>query len=103
MALLPSCAESTDQLDRQLAAALTVAMAARPSTPSATAMKDQPTLRSAQLRASRGETLPWSQWARLTKPGCAPTKDGQQYQRSEERRVGKECVSTCRSRGSPYP
>src|SRR3546814_8677114 len=23
--------------------------------------------------------------------------------RSEERRVGKECVSTCRSRGTPYP
>src|SRR3546814_17586745 len=23
--------------------------------------------------------------------------------RSEERRVGKECVSTCRSRGSTYP
>src|SRR3546814_8884250 len=23
--------------------------------------------------------------------------------RSEERRVGKECVSTCRSRWSPYP
>src|SRR3546814_15031601 len=23
--------------------------------------------------------------------------------RSEERRVGKECVSTCRSRGSQYP
>src|SRR3546814_17750107 len=23
--------------------------------------------------------------------------------RSEERRVGKECVSTCRYRGSPYP
>src|SRR3546814_15212667 len=23
--------------------------------------------------------------------------------RSEERRVGKACVSTCRSRGSPYP
>src|SRR3546814_12764498 len=22
--------------------------------------------------------------------------------RSEERRVGKECISTCRSRGSPY-
>src|SRR3546814_19828815 len=25
------------------------------------------------------------------------------FRRSEERRVGKECVSTCRSRGSPYP
>src|SRR3546814_13202718 len=24
------------------------------------------------------------------------------YSRSEERRVGKECVSTCRSRWSPY-
>src|SRR3546814_3182435 len=24
-------------------------------------------------------------------------------ERSEERRVGKECVSTCRSRGAPYP
>src|SRR3546814_1277796 len=26
----------------------------------------------------------------------------QLFQRSEERRVGKECVSTCRSRWSPY-
>src|SRR3546814_10466022 len=25
-----------------------------------------------------------------------------EYGRSEERRVGKECVSTCRSRWSPY-
>src|SRR3546814_14316455 len=29
--------------------------------------------------------------------GCSPTTS-----RSEERRVGKECVSTCRSRWSPY-
>src|SRR3546814_4206400 len=31
-------------------------------------------------------------------------RDGQRvaYRRSEERRVGKECVSTCRSRWSPY-
>src|SRR3546814_15880310 len=28
--------------------------------------------------------------------------DAQAIQRSEERRVGKECVSTCRSRGAPY-
>src|SRR3546814_11653974 len=27
----------------------------------------------------------------------------QVVRRSEERRVGKECVSTCRSRWSPYP
>src|SRR3546814_21068521 len=27
---------------------------------------------------------------------------GQNFDRSEERRVGKECVSTCRSRWSPY-
>src|SRR3546814_20424500 len=28
--------------------------------------------------------------------------DGTAHVRSEERRVGKECVSTCRSRWSPY-
>src|SRR3546814_11316920 len=27
----------------------------------------------------------------------------QKFRRSEERRVGKECVSTCRSGWSPYP
>src|SRR3546814_13634212 len=30
------------------------------------------------------------------------TGPGHQAVRSEERRVGKECVSTCRSRWSPY-
>src|SRR3546814_13014840 len=29
-------------------------------------------------------------------------KEATQIDRSEERRVGKECVSTCRSRWSPY-
>src|SRR3546814_14758901 len=28
---------------------------------------------------------------------------GLKRDRSEERRVGKECVRTCRSRGAPYP
>src|SRR3546814_11229857 len=32
---------------------------------------------------------------------CLPHADGTDI-RSEERRVGKECVSTCRSRWSPY-
>src|SRR3546814_4498234 len=39
-------------------------------------------------------------------PSCAllsaQTFRGDLFQRSEERRVGKECVSTCRSRWSPY-
>src|SRR3546814_19301221 len=39
---------------------------------------------------------------------CTPNETGRQSQgqgrapRSEERRVGKECGSTCRSRWSPY-
>src|SRR3546814_1089841 len=33
---------------------------------------------------------------------CAPVRGDFDTQRSEERRVGKECVSTCRSRWSPY-
>src|SRR3546814_19428502 len=28
---------------------------------------------------------------------------GRRHRRSEERRVGKECVRTCKSRWSPYP
>src|SRR3546814_3406310 len=34
------------------------------------------------------------------RPGAEPADLG--ARRSEERRVGKECVSTCRSRWSPY-
>src|SRR6056297_3692684 len=34
--------------------------------------------------------------------GCAPLPGDPGAERSEERRVGKECVSTCRSRWSPY-
>src|SRR3546814_15905134 len=38
---------------------------------------------------------------RLQSPEERKQLDGL-YERSEERRVGKECVSTCRSRWSPY-
>src|SRR3546814_17625162 len=34
--------------------------------------------------------------------GEADAEDAGENKRSEERRVGKECVSTCRSRWSPY-
>src|SRR3546814_6139307 len=41
------------------------------------------------------------------RPACSAQRDcrrraHRQQCRSEERRVGKECVSTCRSRWSPY-
>src|SRR3546814_1830207 len=40
---------------------------------------------------------------RLSNVGSArPESASQPETRSEERRVGKECVSTCRSRWSPY-
>src|SRR3546814_4196302 len=35
-------------------------------------------------------------------PKQAPDRSREARCRSEERRVGKECVSTCRSRWSPY-
>src|SRR3546814_9285566 len=35
-------------------------------------------------------------------PGLDPGANGGRLLRSEERRVGKECVRTCRSRWSPY-
>src|SRR3546814_12825991 len=34
--------------------------------------------------------------------GGLPVQRSMALARSEERRVGKECVSTCRTRGSPY-
>src|SRR3546814_13769373 len=40
---------------------------------------------------------------RPARPGNSrPWRGGDDQDRSEERRVGKECVSTCRSRWSPY-
>src|SRR3546814_1990505 len=39
----------------------------------------------------------------LDEPQTRPTRaSAAKARRSEERRVGKECVSTCRSRWSPY-
>src|SRR3546814_18308873 len=39
----------------------------------------------------------------LLPAGMLPINHNLVVVRSEERRVGKECVSTCRSRWSPYP
>src|SRR3546814_20722974 len=45
----------------------------------------------------------WSQTSRISGIGRQQSHElhGRE-ERSEERRVGKECVSTCRSRWSPY-
>src|SRR3546814_13095134 len=50
-----------------------------------------------QLRLASGETF----HRRVLDLGPKLAMD-QHHIRSEERRVGKECVSTCRSRWSPY-
>src|SRR3546814_1916563 len=41
-------------------------------------------------------------WPQRTVPGRHLNHMKEYFYRSEERRVGKECVSTCRSRWSPY-
>src|SRR3546814_11865393 len=41
--------------------------------------------------------------AMAAKPHLRPGSIYCDFNRSEERRVGEECVSTCRSRWSPYP
>src|SRR3546814_2388437 len=50
--------------------------------------------------------VPWSDIAKEFSPLRAPIEGTpiarDDAERSEERRVGKECVSTCRSRWSPY-
>src|SRR3546814_4070227 len=46
---------------------------------------------------SRVRTYPGSSHRLRTRPAARQSRS-----RSEERRVGKECVSTCRSRWSPY-
>src|SRR3546814_5098431 len=40
---------------------------------------------------------------RITRPACIGLDAEEVETRSEERREGKECVSTCRYRWSPYP
>src|SRR3546814_14114147 len=48
-----------------------------------------------------GGAKPYVQSNMLKRYGAVATIEWQPSDRSEERRVGKECVSTCRSRWSP--
>src|SRR3546814_7193628 len=54
-------------------------------------------IRSTRLRVERAGSTSSGRLARTK-----AIWNGRQLPRSEERRVGKECVSTCRSRWSPY-
>src|SRR3546814_4759258 len=57
------------------------------------------------LSASQLETVVYAghAWSQYLPSTFSPSKEGVGLEaRSEERRVGKECVSTCRSRWSPY-
>src|SRR3546814_13442922 len=78
-----------------------------------------------EYRSSNTRLADFLPWAALVGDGVVLNKDGSLQRsarfrgpdldsavpaelvavasRSEERRVGKECVSTCRSRGSPQP
>src|SRR3546814_11446126 len=64
-------------------------------------------LRPAESRAGAGASARrgWEKWRGIVAagdPGPGPGRRGVAT-RSEERRVGTECVRTCRSRWSPYP
>src|SRR3546814_12577201 len=55
--------------------------------------------RGPEVGAGRGQP---EQMTVVPVPETAMGKQHRAISRSEERRVGKECVSTCRSRWSPY-
>src|SRR3546814_4995573 len=54
------------------------------------------------LRLGPGACPPALLDQHLPRVAAGPSLPDGRPQRSEERRVGKECVSTCRSRWSPY-
>src|SRR3546814_14081229 len=54
-----------------------------------------------QVRAAYHRSIYWPERVQMA-PWWSDHMDMLRQGRSEERRVGKECVSTCRSRGSQY-
>lgn len=78
--LLPRTTSTSEALDADLAAALARAVDLCPANPSASGRPDAEALRSLHQRVSRGEPMSWSQWAKLTRLKCAPTKDGKAYE-----------------------
>src|SRR3546814_16354045 len=52
--------------------------------------------------ANRARVSPFKDYGTVRAAAIEVARTLPQRRRSEERRVGKECVSTCRSRWSPY-
>src|SRR3546814_19148122 len=78
---------------------------AAPATLSLARIRFAPEIEGDRILTARGESVLYIKDARWAAP--APDLFSQALARqfatrSEERRVGKECVSTCRSRWSPY-
>src|SRR3546814_13486972 len=71
-----------------------------------TARANYPAIRAAQLNIEQQQALEKTAWqlgSTQVFTGKEEVGNGNPgVQRSEERRVGKECVSTCRYRWSPY-
>src|SRR3546814_4762201 len=56
----------------------------------------------AAVAPAAGQTLSYTDVPHTSMRRTIARRLSESKQRSEERRVGKECVSTCRSRWSPY-
>lgn len=78
--LLPQATSTSEALDAGLVAAIARAVDLCPANPSTSGRPDAEVLRSVHQRVSRGEPMSWSQWAKLTRLKCAPTKDGKAYE-----------------------
>jgi ATP-dependent exoDNAse (exonuclease V) beta subunit len=87
LACFPHPATDAAELDAALANALKEAFELRPVVVSSTGADSAETIRAAHERILRGETLSWPTWARLTKVKCAPTKDGQPYNKALARLI----------------
>src|SRR3546814_15042525 len=95
---LPLLREARRQIEAWFAGRLT--RFDLPLTPAASPRGD--VLRAAIVAIPHGETASYGQVARAVESGPRAVGQACARNRSEERRVGTECVRKCRSRWAPY-